>query len=822
MSNTKTFKLHAISLAVMASLSTQVVYAEEDEAAALKMPANAVEMGLTYVPTESTKYGEYNGLNKMGTVMNGGFQIKGGAGYGQNEQGETERWSLSGDNLGLSTRNLKASRGSQGEWGVSVEYDELRHYTTSNYSTPYAGTMGGNLFSVGSLRNSAGTALTGLSNTITGSNAAGVYSTATVDPNNPVQPFTSMDVYTERKNTGLTVTRTIDARWSLSVDYNQLVQSGAKLMSFASAANQRSTYASANATTPTSMGQFIALLPNPTNYRTDTITAATHWLGDQANFTASYHGSFFRDQYTNVKATNYADASLGMQTWSTPPSNDFHQFNMTGGYALTDKTKLVGGFSYGRNTQNRDYAGTYDSFMYNGTPPANNLNGLVVTTHADLKLTHKSSKNLTLTGALKYDDRNNKSDSNLYDFYAINYRKYTLNGATGTVLESGDHAVYANAPLSTRKMQMDLASDYRLGTHRFVRLGFVHSDLDRKCAQYAETANCVVAKNTKENKLDLSYRDKMLDGLGYRVGYAYNTRRTESDPTAVTPMVGVYGNYTGLGFATSAAGLIEGKNAGDFPGFYPMYNASRNQHVLKLTTNLQLGTAWALSLGGRYSSDKYLDYGYKLADGSISSGSSPSGRTTSLDADLAYNFSEEGSVSIYAIKQNRTRQLDNFRYSYTNANSYTIGTWSNELSDADISLGLTFKQTGLAKGTWDVEGDLSQTVGLSRYTTTADANYTVRTSASVVTYGCSAAGTTICNSTPDIRNSITTLRLTGTYHLDKTSKVVTRVVSQRLNSSDYFYNGYQATYTPTSVIPTNQNSGSYQFNVVSVNYVQQF
>jgi MtrB/PioB family decaheme-associated outer membrane protein len=813
-SRTHSFKLHAISLAVLASMSTQLVYAQEDEAAALKMPTNTIDMGLTYVPVDSTRFGEYNGLQSTGTRMNGGFQLRGGPGYGQNEQGATERWSLSGDNLGLSSRSMKASRGSQGEWSVSVDYDEMRHYTTSNYSTPYSGALGGNVFTVGPLRNGTTGAALGLMTPAT----AAAFSTLTIDPNYANQSFTPVDVYTERRNTGLTATRTIDSRLSLSFDYNQLAQSGAKLMPFASAANQIRGGT-------VSSGQFIALLPNPTNYRTDTMTLSLNWLGEKSNLTASYHGSFFRDGYQSVRAANFAadptNASGNMQTWSTAPDNDFHQLSVTGGHVLSSQTKLTGGFSYSRNTQNQAYAGTYDSFMYGTgagvltTPPVSSLGGVVVTTHADMKLTHKASQALTWSGAFKYDDRNNQTASNLYSFYAINSRYSSTNTQTT------DYANYANVPLSTRKTQLDLTGDYRLGTHQYVRMGYVHSSLDRKCHQYAESANCVVATSTKEDKLELGYRDKVLDGLGYRVGYGYNVRKTESDPTAITPMVGTNGGFV---LATKTAGTVEGLNAGDYPGFYPAFNATRNQHVLKIGTQLQLDSAWAFSLGGRYTNDQYPDSNYGVQNG----------KSASLSADLAYTYSEAGSAGLFAIKQNRTRMMNNYRWSSSTSGTVVTqsgGVWANELSDSDVSFGLNFKHTGIARGSFDLEGELSQTVGLTRYTTTADNAYSyTKTTAGVLTTsytGCTAANAAssngaVCGSSPDIRNAITTLRLTGTYHLDKQSRLVARVMSQKLDSADYLNNGYQATYVPSTILPTNQTTGGYHFNVVSMNYVQQF
>jgi hypothetical protein len=41
-------------------------------------------------------------------------------------------------------------------------------------------------------------------------------------------------------------------------------------------------------------------------------------------------------------------------------------------------------------------------------------------------------------------------------------------------------------------------------------------------------------------------------------------------------------------------------------------------------------------------------------------------------------------------------------------------------------------------------------------------------------------------------------------------------------ASDYYYNGLQTGYTPTSLIPTNQVPGSYKVQLVGMSYIQNF
>ena len=118
------------------------------------------------------------------------------------------------------------------------------------------------------------------------------------------------------------------------------------------------------------------------------------------------------------------------------------------------------------------------------------------TTHADLKLTDQTTRDLALSAGLKYDDRDNKTSSNIYNFRAIE--------------GGGNIANYPNAPFNIKKKQVELAGDYRLSPKQKIRLALNHDDTDRKCDQYATGGgtpayapgtNCVTVPSTKEDKI---------------------------------------------------------------------------------------------------------------------------------------------------------------------------------------------------------------------------------------------------------------------------------------------------------------------------------
>ena len=109
MNNACTFnlRLSAISVGVIALFAAGVALADDQEIKALTQPQSTVQVEMIGVDTNSAKFGEYNGLygHPSGAYPNGGFNVRGGSAYTNNEQGDTTRYSITGENLGLTSRS---------------------------------------------------------------------------------------------------------------------------------------------------------------------------------------------------------------------------------------------------------------------------------------------------------------------------------------------------------------------------------------------------------------------------------------------------------------------------------------------------------------------------------------------------------------------------------------------------------------------------------------------------------------------------------------------------------------------------------------------
>jgi MtrB/PioB family decaheme-associated outer membrane protein len=745
------FSVLAIAVAgALTEMYAMPAQADDEEVKALITPTNFVEIGASNTSRSSAKFGEYNGLNKDGVNFVGNFDVSGGNAHGDGNG--VRQWEITGRDLGLSSREFGATISDQGQWNIGIGYDELRHNISDTYQTPQQGSMGGNNFTLPTnFRN------------INGAAPSARVLTAT-----QLGAFHTEDVGTTRKNTSFGAGYIFDKQWSVKFDYNHLDQSGAKLIGTGAQGLIPIVGGS------TSRAEAVNILMNPTNYKTDTFNLALNWVGDKGHLTGGYYGSIFRDGYNSLSwqnpMTTGASACVGAacfttNTMSTAPDNSFHQLNLSGGYAFSSSTKLAGGLSYGRNTQDDSYA---SAVMQVGGLPQSSLNGLVVNTHADLKLTNQTTKDLMLSAGFKYNERDNRTASDIYRYVNIANVNYSA----------------VNTPYSNKKTQYEVAADYRLVKGQNLRLTYEHEDVKRWCDNVANGASCVASPSSNEDKLGLGYRLKASDSIKLNAGYTYAKRNASWDH-----------NYVAQFGATP---LTTGVNGGDRLGFAAYPYASRQQDILKAGVNWQATEQLDLGLNGRYSKDNY-DTTLGVQDG----------RTVSINLDATYTYSENGSVSAYASWQNAERNLRS-----GNNGSVTVAPtniWTNKLAQDDTSVGFNAKHGGLMGGKLELLGDVSYSFGKSGYSTQVPYLAT-----------CSAATSLTCGSTPDIKSTLIAVKFTGTYSVDKRSKVALAYLYQKLTSDDYFYNTYQYGYTPNRVVPTNEQAPNYSVNLIAATYIYNF
>ncbi|MEO7323289.1 MAG: MtrB/PioB family decaheme-associated outer membrane protein [Dokdonella sp.] len=781
------FTVSAMSLAIRSALflmcATPVAALAQEEAGnddvkALTCPTNYVEVGALDVPKDSTKFGEYTGLNSSGGYLLADFDVRGGDVCGMN--GGTMRWKASGSNLGTTARTIGASVSDQGHWTFGVDYDELRHYTTDGYQTPFQGPMGGNRFILlpdFGVINSTTTASAGV---IVSANRGA----QTLTPNQ-LAAYHNEDVYTERRNTSFSSGYLFNPEWSVKFDYKRLDQSGAKLIGSGTDAYNLTSSGGFNYG-----GERIAILMNPTEYQNDTFNLSLNWVGKNDYVSASYFGSSFHDDFSGVSWSNpYVTGGTGsapnpptgtspgaafpVNTMSTPPSNQFHQLNLIGGHIFSPTTKLTGGVSYGHSTQNESYAGTYTTTPNTAALlPAGSLDGRVDLKHADLKLTHQASNAVSLAAGLKYNERDNHTPSYAYTFLDL----------------GGEAQTAINIPMSNKRFQFDAGADWRIDSRQRLHMGYEYDHIERWCnnalannAQgelsptnvgYYTTASCVQVPKNSENRIVTTYKLKASDTIDLNAGYTYGRRTADVNASFYNPMQANSEGFENFGYRA-------------------FFDASRNESLFKAGATWQATSKLSLGLNGRYTKD---DYGSALG---VQNGDSAS---ANLDANFSY--SETASIGAYASWQKRTRDL--LSATGRNAVAPLTALWMNTLADRDNTLGISGRQKGFKGGKLEFAEDFTYGLSKSKYVTAL-----VQNIPSVVgNHG----------ATPNISSELTQFKLTASYQFNKASSLIAGNIYQRLKSNDYYYNAYQYGFTPTTLLATNQKAPNYSVNTVFVAY----
>ena len=316
------------------------------------------------------------------------------------------------------------------------------------------------------------------------------------------------------------------------------------------------------------------------------------------------------------------------------------------------------------------------------------------------------------------------------------------------------------------------------------------ADITRRwCNGAAHVYECVASPKSNEDKIGLKYRIKAFEDLNFNAGYSYAVRDANQSAHFMTPI----GSTT----ASQTAGM-DGKDVLDFKSF-PY--ASRTQHVVSTGATWQATEELDFGLNGSYTKDNYDTLlGVQLAYNKMA------------NIDASYSYNVNSTVSIYGSFQTGFRDMKNGFNGTTTTTS--TQTWNNRLEDNSTALGFSSEHRNLLGGKMDLVGDLSYSLDTSEYSTIL--HYIPSTGA------CSSVNYLLCGSLPEIKSKLITFKLTDHYRINKTNKVTVGYIFEKRDTNDYYYNGYQYGYTPSRVMPTNEQAPTYTAHLVSVAYTYLF
>jgi len=864
-------------------------------------PTNTAEVGGAGVSDGSYKAGEYNGLEKSGFHLIGNFDFRGGGSY---DSDNAQRWRFRGVDLGLETRSLTAEFGRQGVYRVNAGYDELLRNRSDSYQSPYLG-LGTNVLTLPSgwqvptVAGSSGTnsVINVLSargfvkpigdaqyiNAQTNSPTYGAIlkptaaQILTVDSasNADVPAFQNYNLSTKRTKFDLAFDYSFNPRWGVGAEFRPEHKDGAKPMGTVS----RNTG-----------GDISTVIPDLIDQNTSQIDLRMNYRGAKGFAQATYYGSIFRNNVPFMSWQNWATGpvttgavNLGtgvVNKMSSAPDNTYNQVAGSAGVNVRPMTKLVVNGSYARNTQNQTF------IVDSTTPvvPVSSLNGIVVSTMFDAKFTSRPTKKLNLLAAYKYDNHDNQSPVNIFQYadageapsVSALFPASPANPLGAVIAQNAN----ANRAYSRKLNQVNAEAEYAVGPRQWVKGGYDYQRISRDC--YSSWISCADAAITNENTLRAEYRIRVADDFTGRVIYSYAQRRTPSYnenaflalvPYANVSPVGATGGATAYSFmlangwngwgpaasyavttgnmnlffpsnnAMANAAYANNNRISELPGMRRYFVADRDRNKLRAYGTWQATPEFSLQGKVDYNKDDYTDavYGLQNANTWAASveGAYAVGADLSLSAFYTYEDLTAGSAgNTYTANSNVATltgaQPGAIGLSGNACDGYTTLQQRNNNNKLDPCLNWFTNRVDkvnsagasmLGKGLWDLPLDVSGNFVLSR--ARSDNNVTGGNWANNLLVGPGAPATTIAaffipaTPLPTVSTDSLELRLNGMYHLKPSQTLHFIYTFMHMTSDDWAYESMQLGSAAT-ILPTNEQPFNYSVHVVGVSYVVTF
>ena len=764
----------AASMAAIGAAAVPALAADDDVAALIR-PDNQIELGVGYVSDPSFKFGNFTGLHDNGAHLIGNIDLN------RRNEANTHYFSLTGRNLGLSSRNVTIEGGEQGNYGLRLEYDEIPSYFSDTYQTPYLGAGSTRLIQPAGVADatSVGPRSASTSGTTTTLASPGMVGLAAA-----MKPYA---VKTERKSFGVGLTKELVRGWDVETNFKRENKDGSKLTAAMIQIGSGGTRGA-------------VIVPEPIDYTTDQIEAVARYTSEKLQFQFGYYGSFFKNEN---KALTWDSLFSGQNTQSTTgtrpitsldgnatgsyglaPDNEFHQVNASGRYVLSKTTNLSANISLGRMTQNEQFLpySTPGVAMAGALPlPRSSLDGKVYTTNASLRLNSKLTPKLNLTAGLRYDDRDNKTPISTFLYVAGD-----RNAGFSALANSGTRRT--NMPLDITKQSVYGDLDYHLASDTTVKFGY---DFHQVRHNYEPTTG------DKENTLKIEVKHRFGDMVSASASYAYSDRKA-SDYNGAAPLASTYDPV----YLATLAGGTTGRTYPwlEAPTLRKYILADRQRDKFGATANVSPSERLDLQFGAHYLRDKYPDtmagIGLTKATNWIAS----------FDANLQATDKLSGnfyaSVDQYKTDQNGAH-LPNAALT-TQAELGTIPASNlgvTTLTDRTLTLGLGVRYKPTAKYELGANVSHSDSKGSSDF----------------------IAGSAVTIAPlPKLVSRVSRLEMFGRYDLRKDLTVNVKFAHERYSSNDWAWDAPLTLTSVSSVVGTNQTSPNYSINFVGVSLAYKF
>jgi MtrB/PioB family decaheme-associated outer membrane protein len=645
-------------------------------------------------------FDQYNGLRPSRNVF-GIF----GADYYRRDDTKGTVVNFQASDLLTDNRELGLRWKKQGDWKFSADYSELVRRDTL---VPNTGLIG------------AGTTTP----------------TVAVLPGGP-GTGSDLDLKVKRTNLGFAFSKVISSALQLDASVQTEKKEGSRLWGIGF--NCPSPIApGCRTTTAAELGWAVLMLPEPINANHSQAEARLSYASGRLHLSGGYYGSFYRNDhgslnpvvpdrlYNNVLGTTLP-LSPGFQpilnqAVALPPDNQAHHLDLTGSYALTPTTLLNFKLGYSRATQDQNFAAAGFAAAPAGV---SDLDGKMTTSLAQVGFTSRPLPKLSLSGHLRYEDRDDETPLALYN-------------VEGT-------SSYTNRRLPYRNVRGKLQAGYQISNDYRGTLGATYQSIDRGAftASSAVAGITALRQETEEAGLKAELRRRMSENFSGAVSLE-SSRRDGSNWLR---------DNSGLGVTEVTDAAAAGPAFTN--GIFMPTLADRKRDKLKLQADWQPSDALSLQFIAETGKDRFTSpSSYGLRDASMNS----------VGVDLTYAINDKWNLNGYV---SRGRQQLNLARPEA-----AIMAFDNTAT----TLGIGF--TGKPTGQLEVGGTLAFINDKSEYAQSLDATAGLGSAALLAATG----------GLPDIVFRQTTLKFFGKYTLDKQSAVRVEVGHQRSTWNDWAWN----------------------------------
>jgi MtrB/PioB family decaheme-associated outer membrane protein len=766
-----------IAVAVLAAVG-QARAQMSDEVRQLTTPDASVSVGVGAVSGDSkdrAQFGIFNGMREKDTylLLDVDF-VKRDAASGT--------WTtIVGRNLGLDNREIRVGMQKQGDWKAFGEYSEITRHSPFTVNT--------GMLNVGSTTPQ-----------VVAISAAGTGS--------------DYDFKTERKGVTVGLDKWVFPGLKIEVSFKNEDKDGTR--QWGRGYDCAAYVCGPSTTTALDQTKFlknaILMIPEPFNSTIKQIDAKINWHDEKLNLVAGYYGNLYSNSngsispivpnslyggngtlvpalYPAVTSAIIAGGGTSLQNvlqlpMSLQPDSQAHQVYVQGNYAFTPTTKATFKYAYTHGTQDKDFA----SMGLGAGAPAgvSNLDGRVDTVAAQLGVTSRPIKDLSLVANISYMRREDKTPNALYNVEAKAIVPATTPASYTNINQVGvPGAVWNNNHVSNTNVIGKLEASYRLPFGFRGTAAWDYREIERLVPESrVEEALAGLGPLREKNTEDgyrLELRRSMSESLNGSVGYTNSKRRGSDwtnlstlDPTTLpansalnTYLINTYCGGAACYGGTLPAWAIIGVSA-NTP--FPLSMADVNREKWKATADWTPFDKLSVQVLAEDGKDRNTTYFDPVAGGKGWRDSSSS----FYSVDVSYAVSDNWKLTGYASQGQQETHVN-----------HSTG-YMADLDNRSTAVGLSL--TGQLMGNLQVGAALTYINDVNKYGVAANTGTAGdRLTGLTVTQPSATNLAQAAVGLPDVTYRKTLLSLFGQYSINKTSDVRLDLAYQKSKYDDWVW-----------------------------------